>query len=166
MATDSNTREIPLTQGKVALVDAADYDWLMQWKWHARPCKIGFYAARSARRADGIQYDIRMHRLIVSAPQGSTVDHANHDGLDNRRSNLRVCTLSENARNTHSRKGSSSPYLGVSWASRDSKWRTQISLNGRKINVGYFDDEMAAARAYDAAARKHFREYANPNFKD
>jgi len=163
MADTENTRLIPLTQGKFAIVDAADYDWLSSFKWHAHKVKRTFYAARGIR-LDGKQRQDRMHRVIMGAGDDHIIDHINRDGLDNRRANLRLCTLSENARNTHSRKGASSAYIGVSWHKRSGKWLARLKVAGRDKYLGVFYCEADAAHAYDAAARNHFGEFANPNF--
>src|ERR1043165_2122866 len=91
------TREIPLTQGYVALVDDCDYEWLSQWKWCAHVAKGGRTAY--AFRAKGIA----MHRVIMNAPEGMDVDHRDHNGLNNTRANLRICTHAENQRNMNHR---------------------------------------------------------------
>ena len=166
MATDSNTREIPLTQGKVALVDADDYERLAQFNWYAVKHRHGFKAARSAWLGDKKRKMVLMHRAIMNASDDQQIDHIDRDPLNNRRMNLRVATRAENARNTNSRHGSTSTYLGVSWTARDRKWVARIQVQGSCLHLGYFADEMEAALAYDAAARLHFGEFANPNFKD
>lgn len=155
---------IPLTQGMSAVVDAADYEWLMRWKWYASRRPNGnFYAVRS-EWIDGKDFQIRMHRQIIGAPQGVLVDHINRDGLYNRRSNLRICSAAENTRNSTSARGSTSQYLGVSWHNSTGKWVAQIMAGGRVKHLGRFADEIAAAHAYDAAARLYHSDFANPNF--
>jgi len=155
-------RRIPLTQGKFAIVDAADYAWLNQWKWYYH--KLG-YAVRSVweEHKKGLLY---MHRVILNAPPDMQTDHRNMEGLDNRRCNLRLCTSSQNKMNKRKRAGCSSRYKGVCWFPRDHKWKGYIEVNGRTRNLGYFDDELDAARAYDVAARQHFREFARLNLAE
>lgn len=100
-------KEISLTQGKVAIVDDEDFEYLNRWKWHARKNGQTWYALRSKSwRIQGKRYGITipMHRVIMGAPEGRVIDHLNRDGLDNRRSNLRVTTFEENARNRRDRK--------------------------------------------------------------
>lgn len=152
-------KEIPLTQGKVAIVDDEDYEWLSQWKW----C-IDFrgYAIRYDY-STGVQRVVKMHRAILAddLKPGLVCDHVNRDKLDNRRGNLRACTQSENNRNSTSRRGSSSRYIGVS-AYRE-RWKAQIQLSGCKKSLGTFSCEQDAALAYNRAARELFGEFANLN---
>lgn len=155
---------IPLTKGLCAIVDADDYDTLMRWNWYSWCGKAATYAIRNAPLTDGKRGTLHMHRVIMDAPDNMRVDHINHNGLDNRRANLRLCTNAENSRNTTSAKGSLSKYLGVSWDSGSGKWRAHIRIKGGRLALGRFFDEAEAARAYDAAARLHHGVFANPNF--
>lgn len=91
----AGARWIPLTQGKFALVDEADYEWLNQWNWQLS----NGYAVRSRRIPKGKRQAIYMHRVVCNAPIGTEVDHLDSDGLNNRRSNLRIATTSQNQRN-------------------------------------------------------------------
>lgn len=158
------SREIPLTRGLAALVDDADFDALAQFNWQAMRNGATFYASRGDYR-DGKTHRVSMHRTIMGEPKGMVIDHINHNGLDNRRSNLRVCLHKENLRNHTPHAGVTSPFLGVNWEPRYNKWRAQIRVNGKKTHIGHFDNEDDAARAYDAAARIHHSEFANLNFK-
>lgn len=159
-----NARAIPLTQGFVAIVDAADYEALAAFVWTASRNRSTIYAGRKARDDDGVRRTIKMHRVIMGPPPGLVVDHINGDGLDNRRANLRICTHSENQRNRRSANGSSSQYLGVSWIAQRSKWQARIRYGGKQHHLGLYPSEIDAAKAYDAAAQKHFGQFANPNF--
>lgn len=155
-----NTRTIALTQGKVALVDAADYEWLNQWKW----CFKQGRAERHAPSDNGYRRSLLMHRVILGDIDGMCVDHINHDPLDNRRANLRLCTKAENSRNRSRQRNSSSQYLGVGWHKANRKWIAEIRINGKSGYLGSFDNEIDAAKAYDKAARELHGEFANPNF--
>ena len=105
-----------------------------------------------------------MHRLILNAMKGMDVDHINHDGLDNRRSNLRLCTRSENLRNQRALR-SSTGLKGIHLDKRG-RWTAYIKPNAQKSHkfLGYFDNAIDAAVAYDAAARQHYGEFARTNF--
>ena len=156
-------REIPLTQGKVALVDEADYEWLSQWKWCARYCprRKSFYVAR-ADRSTGKYVNVQIHRVIMNLPQGDKrqVDHINHDPLDNRRENLRVCTAAENCRNRRKRSDVTSGYKGVSFDKESGRWKATIRPNGILINLGRFVTPEDAHSAYCSAAAEHFGDFA------
>ncbi len=156
---DSQIRFIPLTQGKVAIVDAADYQWLSMYKWNASESKNAFYARNSKRRR------IYMHRFIMNAPPDKVVDHKDHNGLNNRRSNLRICSSAENLRNRRPNK-KTSRYKGVHWCKESRIWKAVIKFRGKKQNLGQFDNEIDAARAYDKAARQLFKEFAYLNFPE
>lgn len=167
MADLPDTRTIPLTQGRVAIVDAEDYERMARFKWCARRDKHAIYADRHARDESGKRLSVSMHRAVMGAGKGQIVDHINHNGLDNRRANLRECTHSENLRNRRSaQSGSVSQYIGVSWHNGNAKWCAHIKVDGRPTHLGYFNDERLAALARDAAARLHFGEFANFNFGD
>lgn len=161
-----NTRLIPLTQGKHAIVDAADYEMMAAHRWFAQCMRSGFYAGRNSTAVNGKRSMILMHRAIMAAPSGMMVDHINHNPLDNRRANLRLCTNAENTRNSTARKGATSQYIGVHWSKARGKWVAEIRVDGRKKYLGCHTCEIDAALAYDAAAREYFGEFANSNFSD
>ena len=157
---------ISLTQGKVTLVDDADYEWLNQWKWYAHRShperKEVFYALRSDKR-----YTVAMHRLILDVPKGLQVDHINHNGLDNRRCNIRLCTQSQNTANSsHLRPNKTSQYRGVHWDKTHNRWRAGIRVNNKPYRLGRFTSEIDAARVYNRAALEHFGEFASLNALD
>ena len=151
------TKTIQLTQGKVALVDDADYEWLNAHKW--------YYAYGYAVRAIWWlgNKTVWMHREIIGTPEGLRTDHINGDGLDNRRVNLRVCTPSENACNRGAPSNNISGFKGVSWDKRYAKWRAAIQVNGRKKHVGYFDTIEEAIRAYDRECINLHGKFARTN---
>lgn len=139
-------------------MDAEDYKWLSKFKWHA-VCNEGkFYAYRSANN-----HNVSMHRMIMGEPKGKVVDHRDGSRLNNRRSNLRICTPAQNTRNRRG-WGRVSKYKGVYFYRRLNKWKAEISFNHRHIHIGYFIDEIDAARAYDKKAKEFFGEFAYLNF--
>jgi len=160
-------RKIPLTQDKYAIVDPERYEELAKYTWFAVRSERGYYAVRMTRAKRGSrvkQKAVRMHRVILKPPEGKFVDHINHNGLDNRRANLRVCTIQQNMWNKRKQRGNySSKYKGVNWSKNERKWVARVTCNGRQVFLGYFDDEKEAAMAYDAKAKELFGEYAAPN---
>lgn len=91
------------------------------------------------------------------------VDHINHNTLDNRKCNLRVCTHGENNQHSHSRKNSSSKYKGVFLFKQNGKWAAQIQTGKSKYHLGYYENEIDAAVAYNNAAKKHHGAFAMLN---
>lgn len=158
-------RIIPLTQGKVALVDDADYDWLNKHKWCAHQDSHTFYAVREIRMAKNKQATERMHRLILGLQPGDKrlTDHKDGNGLNNQRANLRICTTMQNQQSQRNLRVSTSKYKGVFWRRDTHRWRSQIRLNKKKIYLGCFDSEVDAAKAYDVAATEHYGEFALTN---
>jgi hypothetical protein len=157
-------RKIPLTQGKFALADPADFYWLNKFNWYAIRSNNTWYALRSVK-TNGRRSVISMHCQIMPLPKGLLVDHANGNGLDNRRSNLRPATVAENAHNR--RKCSprkSSRFKGVRWNRNNKQWAVSIIDNHKSIFIGYFDNEITAAKAYDEAAKKYHGQFASLNF--
>lgn len=151
-------KEIKLTQGKVALVDDEDYEYLSQWSWVAIKNRNTFYAQRGWRPI------IKMHRFIMNPPNDMQIDHIDHNGLNNQKINLRVCTSAQNKMNR--RPSGESKYLGVTREGKSNKWSATISHNNQYIHLGAFKTQEEAAIAYDSAAKIYHGEFANLNFKD
>ena len=142
-------REIPLTQGKVALVDDADHTEMSKYRWYANKLGNTYYATRNSPKMNGKRHLILMHSVILDTPKGMQTDHVNGNGLDNRRQNLRVVTCRENQQNQHTPK--TSKYPGVSWDKKRRKWLVRIEVNGKQHFLGRYDSEEAAARRYRIA---------------
>jgi hypothetical protein len=157
-------RKIRLTEGKFTLVDPQDFYWLNNFDWFTERNRTSFYAARFNNDLPEGPTIVSMHRQIMNFPQGLLVDHRNLDGLDNQRSNLRIATYSENNCNRPKRKNTSSRFVGVCFEKRCKRWMAYIAMNRKRKHIGYFDSEIDAARAYDAAARKYHGEFARLNF--
>lgn len=159
-------KEIPLTQGKVALVDDADFDWLNQWKWFVHITKHNFYARRysgGGRKATKKQY---MHRLILNPMANEEVDHKDKNGLNNQRNNLRKSTHSQNNSNkSKTCNKTTSKYISVSWFKPYKMWRAYVANNKKVYHVGYFDNEIEAAKARDIKTKQLHGEFASLNFK-
>jgi len=156
-------KKIRLTQGQYAIVDDADYDWLNQWKWFAYKHRSGnFYAARMSPTRNGKRFFIRMSREILGLEHDDKrqADHIQHNTLDNRHSNLRICTHQGNMRNKRAHPNTTSQFKGVSWYKRYEKWVAKIWINKKQKCLGYFKNEKEAARAYNEAAIHYYREFA------
>lgn len=165
-AKNDTPRLIPLTRGKFAIVDAEDYLRLSQYTWFAEGTGNNIYAVRKENGRS-----IKMHREIMNAPNHLVVDHIDHNGLYNRKRNLRLCTFAENCRNLKGRsiqygrnKRKSSKYKGVHWHKKSQKWAAAITFNNKTHHLGYFIDEIEAAKAYDRAAKKYHGDFASLNF--
>lgn len=167
------TRTIPLTRGYVATVDDEDYEWLSQFSWylHRNAQLTTAYAARSQRKHEIKPGERRrtvfMHREVLGLAIGRTplADHKDHDGLNNQRSNLRICTEAQNHENQRKTRGRSR-YKGVYWEARKNKWMASIRVAGRTKYISLHTSEEQAGRAYDRAAAEHFGEFACLNFPE
>jgi len=177
-------RRIPLTLGKFAIVDPEDYERLRTYKWHAHQSVHTFYAVHSLTNGKKEpRRNLQMHNLVIDVPPGMYCDHINHNGLDNRKANLRPASRTQNvwhrrkftrrtsggfkpSRSGPDGKPSRSKYKGVDWASDMNRWRARIRVNGKRISLGSFKDEIEAAKAYDRAAKKYHGQFASLNFPD
>lgn len=160
-------RRIPVKQGQIAIVDPDDYQRLKKYKWYVCKGKRTFYAVRYIpKQEEQSRKNAYMHYLVIDIPDGMYCDHINHNGLDNRKANLRAATPTQN--NRHRRKHikpTFSIYKGVCRVKGTKLWCSRISVNGKRINLGYFDSEIEAAKAYDEGAKRYHGEFAVLNFE-
>ena len=150
---------IPLTRGKNAKIDSADYQRGSAFPWHFNGRG---YAVRKAwvPGGRGLRVNVFLHRFLLDAPQHLGVDHVNGDTLDNRRSNLRLATQSQNLANRRVRRNASG-FRGV--YRHGSRWQAQIKQNGKQKHLGMFAKKLDAAKAYNRAARTAFGSFATLN---
>ncbi len=156
-------KKIKLTQGKYALVDDEDYDFLNQWKWcaHYQPTRnSGKYNAVRSAVVDGKNITILMHRLIMDAPAGVIIDHKDRNPLNNQRHNLRFANHSLNGANMGLKRNNKSGYRGVYWSEERKKYQAQIQVNQKMKNLGRYLSIKEAAMAYNRAAKEAFGEFA------
>lgn len=160
-------RKIPLTQGKVALIDDIDYERVRQFNWYARCSQSGTWHALRNLREGSIRKTVLMHRFILNLDGSEPlVDHRDRDGLNNQKFNLRESDKRGNASNSKVRSDSASGIKGVRWDKRVKKWAVQITVERKQKWIGYFLDLDSASSAYDKAARAFHGEFANPNRGD
>lgn len=144
-------KQIPLTQGQYALVDNEDFEFLNQFKWTTAIRKTTNYAVRAVK-IEGKRTAVLMHRYITHAPKGLQVDHINGNGLDNRKNNLRIVSVRQNAQNRQSK--TVSQYPGVSYHAKYGNWVSQIAINGKRHWLGSFKFEKDAFNAYKKAVHE------------
>lgn len=157
-------KEIILAKGEIALVDDEDFDRLVAMgKW--RTLKGYAILIKHVTTLDGRRTTsgIRMHRVIMNTPKGMCTDHIDGNPLNNQKSNLRICTVLENARNKGKMRDNTSGYKGVCWHKRDQKWTAQIKAGAGILHLGYFTDKIEAAKAYNVAATLLHGEFARLN---
>lgn len=162
-------KEIKLSKGMVALVDDEDYEYLNQFKWYLTHSHYKHYYAIRSVCVNKKYKSIRMHRDIMMPNHNQEIDHIDHNGLNNQKLNLRICSRAENSRNRT--PIGESKYLGVSYVYSKykdkiySSIRAYITIKDKYIHLGCFKNEIDAAKCYDHRAKIEFGEFANLNFK-
>lgn len=155
----TETKQITLSNGGFALVDAADYDRLMKYTWRQSERGYALRTQTEKGRASGVS----MHRMLLDPPKAMMADHINGNRLDNRRCNLRIVSALQNAQNRGKNKNSVSQYKGVAWKAENGKWQARIRVNSKQHHIGLYEAEVEAAAAYNAAAILHHGNYARLN---
>jgi hypothetical protein len=143
---------VPLTQGYEAVIDAVDVDLVADRNWCAYKNRNLVYAATNIRLDDGRKVLLKMHRLISCTPDGMHTDHADGNGLNNRRDNLRHATRSENLRNRGAQSNNTTGFKGVHRRKDCQRWQATIQINGKQKNIGLFATPEQAFAAYSEAA--------------
>jgi len=159
-------RRIKLTRGKYAIVEPEDFERFNQYNWH---CTSYGYACRKVPKKlrKGEERHAYMHKELCPVPNGKVVDHINRNRLDNRKANLRPATKQQNAWNSKfKRKARITRFYGIYWDKDKEKWQVRLDINGRIRRLGYYADEIEAAKAYDEAAKEYRGEFAVLNFPE
>ncbi len=154
-------KKIKLTQGKYTLVDNDDYEMLNMHKWYVKKGENTFYAVRSIFLKNGKQTTLRMHRLLIDAPNGLEVDHEDGNGLNNQKSNIRLATRSQNRMNRPKQSRNTSGFKGVSWDKTHKVWMAYITLNSVQKNLGYFKSKQEAYQVRREASIEYHKEFAH-----
>jgi hypothetical protein len=162
-STAQVTAQLPLQTGGYALIDAADLPATAGYTWYQGVGTCG-HVFRVEGRQGGTSKPVYLHRVVAQAPPGLHVSHQNGDPLDCRRDNLLLLTAQQKSSRSKKRQGTTSRYRGVSWQRQIGRWTAYLRRDGRQYHLGTFQDEEAAARAYDQAARKAFQQHASLNF--
>jgi hypothetical protein len=140
-------KQIPLTQGKFALVDDDTYLAIGHLKWYAHFEHNTWYALRNFRKGTGKQAKIRLHHIVMGFPLNNMeIDHKDGNGLNNQRDNLRLVTHRKNQQNTHNHRNGK--LAGAHYFKPDKIWRARIYINGKLTVLGYFKTEQEAHKAY------------------
>lgn len=156
---------VPLTKGYEAIIDAADVTLVGRFNWAARICRkrdggvYSVYAFRSVILPDGTKSGVQMHRFLCEPPAGYDTDHADGNGLNNRRSNLRAATRSQNLQNARRRSDNTSGLRGVTKRKDCNRWQAVIWVNKKALYLGVFETKEAAHDAFRAAQAKHHGEF-------
>lgn len=156
-------KTIPLSKNRNAIVDDSDYELLNGYKWC---CDSKNYAMRSEKRSEtGRQKRsvVYMHRVIMKAKKGVQVDHINGDSLDNRKTNLRLASHSENMRNRKLQKNNTTGYKGVWYNKKRQKYIATIKTNGQSRTIKSADTALEAAEAYNKRALELYGDFARLN---
>ena len=155
--------------GYDVLLDDEDYERLSIYTYYINSGSLkkkGLHYFQRSSYIDGVQTTgILLHRDIMNCfpHDGKVVDHINGNTLDNRKCNLRICSVAENARNQKRKSTNTSGYKGVTWFKRYSRWRAQIMINGKGIHLGYYDDIKDAADAYNKASKELHGDFGRTN---
>jgi hypothetical protein len=160
--------EVPLTQGKVALVDDADYEAVMAvGPWCAAKNRSGIWYAARGIRINGWHTTQSLHQFLTGF---NLTDHEDGNGLNCQRYNLREATVAQNGQNQKLSRNNTSRLKGVSWDKSKNRWRARIMAGGKRKTIGLFDGPPPpapapeeAGRAYDAAALEYFGSFAKTN---
>ena len=148
---DNDTVKLITVKGEEILIDRIDYDKIKEYYWSINSQGYAISVINGKHK--------RIHLMILDKPNGFVVDHINGNNLDNRRSNLRICTYKENARNVRVSKNSKTGYLGIS-LTKFGRYRARITVDGKEVRLGNYENLEDAIKARKEAEIKYFGEYS------
>lgn len=159
-------KEIELTNGMKAIVDDEDYDYLLDYNWRALKNGKTYYAI-FGKRVNGKYSNTWMHRMIMDAKnREDEINHIDHNGLNNQKNNLRKTTHKKVMWQKNAADSKPTKFKGISFHKPSKKWRARIFVDGKMKYLGYYKNEIEAAKGYDNEQKKHYGEFANLNFKE
>lgn len=153
------TKEIKLTQGKIAIVDDEDFERINKIKWSASKYNKNLF--RAIGKIKGKR--VIMSRMIMNNPKGYLIDHIDRNALNNKKSNLRLCNHSQNAINSTKNKNNTSGFKGVWWNKNSEVWQSAIMHKNKRYRLGSFEKKIDAVNSYNNKAKQLFREFAYIN---
>lgn len=154
-----------INSDKFVMVDDCDFEHLIKFRWHILKGKRTNYCKIMTGKRDN-RKSVLMHRFLLNPSKGMEVDHVDGNGLNNQKSNLRICTAAQNRSNQiRNRPNKTSKFKGVSWNRESKKWVSNIQHNKNPMFLGFFSNEIEAAKSYDQAAKECFKEFAYLNFR-
>lgn len=156
-------KEINLTNGGVALVDDDEFEELSKFKWFGHREHNATYVWRHQYNGTRKYGKVKMHRQVMKTNDDMIIDHRDRNGLNNQKSNLRICSCGENLMNATIRSDNASGFKGVSYHKKNKRWRATINKDGKQKSLGCYATPEAAAVAYNSAALELFGEFARPN---
>ena len=149
-----------LISKKYVLIDSVDFNKISSYSWYLRP----YYRSKTKFKvATATKPIIYMHRLIMNCPDELVIDHINGNALDNRKRNLRVCSVSNNAKNRSKNKNNTSGHTGVHWCKKNNKWKSRIRCDKKSYHLGFYTNVLDAAKAYNKKSLELFKEFSNLN---
>lgn len=144
------------------IIDAEDFNKIKEYYWYVGKKPNAFYVITNINK-NNKRTTLKLHRLIMDFPENMDIDHINHNTFDNRKTNLRICKHNKNTKNHKININNTSGFKGVTWFKYTKKWSVGIFSDGNRVHIGYFDDKIKAAMAYNEAAKKYHGEFANLN---
>jgi hypothetical protein len=144
---------------KKVLIDDEDWEKVSKYKWHLSKQSQGLLYAQTFIYKNGKKIPLKLHRLIMNCPKNKEIDHIDGNGLNNQKSNLRICTHAENMKNSKKRKDNSSGFKGIHFIKQNKRWQARIQVNRKRMPLGCYKTPELAYQAYCKASKKYHGEF-------